>query len=507
MSSRTLQDKIKNFKQFIKEIKYHEEIINMMYWDLRTGAPRGGLKKKSEIMGAVAKKRLKMIVSNEMNTYLEYFSEFEDLDYITKALLRECKILYKRNINIPLDKYESYIALISKAETIREEAKKKSDFSIVQPYLERIVSYNLEFIELWGYKENKYNALLGFYEPGMTVKKLDPIFNLLKNKLPSIVTDIKRNMNQPDESFLYERYDKHKQLKFSQFILKEIGYNFERGRLDESVHPLTLSINSNDIRLTTRFEHNNIKNSIFATLHEGGHGLYEQNISQKLSSTLLFEGSSMGIHESQSRLWENIIGRNLSFWECYYGKLQCLFPEILSSVPVQSFYRAINKVAPSLIRVNADELTYNLHIMIRYEIEKMLFNKDITVSDLPCIWNDMYKEMLGVTPKNEAEGILQDGQWSGGRFGYFPSYSLGNLYAAQIYNVMKKELGDFDNLIKLGELHVIKQWLSEKIYDSGKIYTPEEIILKISGEELNPQFFINYLIEKYNNVYSLNIKV
>jgi carboxypeptidase Taq len=448
----------------------------------------------------------KMSVSVEMGQYIEQLSEpgtFERLDEVNRKLVKECKKEYDRSKKIPPDKYKAYVVLTSQAESVWEDAKHKADFAMFQPYLEKIVAANLEFIELWGYEGHRYNTLLDMYEPGMTVEKLDKLFADVREKLVPLVSAIQQSNNVPDAAFLKQSFDVAEQKKFSLFILNELGYDFEAGRLDESVHPFATGLNPGDVRITTRYLPDDVTSALFGTIHECGHALYEQNISEELIGTPLCTGTSMGIHESQSRFWENMVGRSRPFWNRYYPKLQELYPDRLGNVPVESFYNAINIVQPSLIRIEADELTYNLHIMIRYEIEKALFDGSLSVADLPAYWNEKYKEYLGVDPSHDGEGVLQDVHWAGGAFGYFPSYSLGNMYSAQIRNTLEKELGDLDDITANGQFAAVKEWLVERIYRYGKLLTPHEIVTRITGESLNPEYLITYLKKKYGEIYGL----
>jgi carboxypeptidase Taq len=440
-----------------------------------------------------------------MEDYLNFFDlegNNAKLDKIMQTVVKECRKEFDKFKKIPADKYKEYVMLTSEAESVWEEAKISNNFELFKPYLEKIVDFNLDFIELWGYKDNKYDTLLDFYEPGMTVKKLDRIFGELRSKLVPLVAKIKES-TQVDDSALKKHYDTQKQEEFGLFILNKMGYDFKAGRLDESEHPFTTGINSGDVRITTHYYTNDMSSALMSSLHEGGHALYEQNISKELKGTPLATGTSMGIHESQSRFWENIIGRSYSFWSCYYSELQKTFPEQLKDMPLEEFYRAINKVEPSLIRVEADEVTYNLHIMIRYEIEKALINREIKVSDLPDIWNSKMEEYLGVVPPNDAKGVLQDIHWAGGSFGYFPSYSLGNIYSAQLYNAARKDIRDFDQLISRGELVKIKEWLGEKVHKHGKLLEPGEILKAVTGEEINSSYLVEYLEKKYKEIYKL----
>ncbi|MNI19609.1 putative metalloprotease YpwA [compost metagenome] len=506
MSVLDVEAKLGEFKKLVRKIKQYDEAVGLIYWDMRTGAPKKGLETRSEVVGELSTDVFRMSTSEAMGAYLDIFTEpaqLEQLDPISRKMVEECKKEYDRSKKIPEEEYQAYVVLTSQAETIWEEARHKSDYAQFQPYLEKIVATNIRFIELWGYEGNKYNTLLDMYEPGMTVEKLDEVFSELRKKLVPLLQAIQASTHQPDRSFLDQNYDKEKQKQFSLFILEQMHYDFAAGRLDETAHPFATGLNPGDVRITTRYILNEVTAALFGTIHEGGHALYEQNISEELIGTNLCTGTSMGIHESQSRFWENVIGRSKAFWNRYYTDLQARFPEQLDQVDVEAFYHAINHIEPSLIRVEADELTYNLHIMIRYEIEKGLINGTIQVVDLPEVWNAKYQEYLGVTPTTDADGVLQDVHWAGGAFGYFPSYSLGNMYAAQFTNTLRKELPGFDELIAAGNLEPIKAYLIDKIYKHGKLLTPDEIILQVTGEELNPEYLVEYLEEKYKALYQI----
>lgn len=506
MSVQIATAKLESFKAYVRKMKQYEEAIALIYWDMRTGAPKKGIGTRSEVVGELSTEVFRMSTSDEMGEYLAFFTqpaELEQLDVISRKMVEECKKEYDRSKKIPAEKYQAYVVLTSQAESAWEDAKHNSDWASFQPYLEKIVATTQEFIELWGYEGHKYNTLLDMYEPGMTVEKLDEVFGTLREKAVPLLQRIQASPNQPDRSFLDQQFEISKQKQFSLSILKQMQYDFEAGRLDETVHPFATALNPGDVRITTRYLPNDITSALFGTIHEGGHALYEQNISEDLVGTNLCTGTSMGIHESQSRFWENVIGRSKAFWDRYYGELQTTFSPQIDQVDVSTFYKAINHIEPSLIRIEADELTYNLHIMIRYELEKGLFNGTIAVADLPAAWNAKYEEYLGVTPANDGEGVLQDVHWSGGAFGYFPSYALGNMYAAQFTQTLRQELPAFDSLIAEGNLAPIKEWLTEKVYKHGKLLTPNEIIREVTGEELNPEYLVQYLEEKYKSVYGI----
>ncbi|WP_281887116.1 carboxypeptidase M32 [Paenibacillus sp. YYML68] len=506
MATEQWETKWTSFKQYLKKMKSYEEAIGLIYWDMRTGAPKKGLGARSEVVGELSGELFKLSVSDEMAAYIDYFTETEHaarLSDIDRRIVAECRKELDRSRKIPPARYQEYVVLTSQSESAWEEAKEKSDFDSFRPYLEKIVAMNLEFIELWGYEGHKYNTLLDMYEPGMTVSKLDQVFGALREQVVPLLSDIQSSPHRPDTSFLRQSFDKEKQKRFSLFILEQMGYDFEAGRLDETVHPFATGLNPGDVRITTRYLLDDVNSALFGTIHEGGHALYEQNISMELLGTPLCTGTSMGIHESQSRFWENTIGRSRPFWSRYFRDVQQHYPGQFDQVTAESFYLATNEVKPSLIRIEADELTYNLHIMIRYELEKALFDGSLQVADLPSAWNEKYREYLGVTPSTNGEGVLQDVHWSAGLFGYFPSYALGNMYAAQIARTLDRELGGMDTLVAEGRLLPIKEWLADRIYRHGKSLTPAEIIQRVTGEELNPAYLVDYLRAKYSDIYKL----
>ncbi|KQL53746.1 peptidase M32 [Heyndrickxia shackletonii] len=495
----------KEFLDFVKKMQAYSEALGLIYWDLRTGAPKNGVEQRSEVIGMLSSELFKMSTSEEMAAYIASLSG-HNLSEITLKTLEECKKNYDRNKKIPAKEYQDYVVLQSKAESVWEEARAKADFAMFQPYLEKIVEYKKKFVEYWGYEENKYNTLLDMYEPGITVDVLDKVFGELREAIVSLVQKIADSPNKPDTSFLFETFPKQNQKDFSLKILEQMGYNFESGRLDETVHPFATGLNPGDVRVTTRYDENDWRTAVFGTIHEGGHALYEQNISKDLIGTLLCSGTSMGIHESQSLFYENIVGRDFSFWKQNYDLLKEYASGEYDNISLEDFYRAINESKPSFIRIEADMLTYPLHIIIRYEIEKGLFNDEIEVKDLPKIWNDKYEEYLGIRPANDREGVLQDVHWSGGDFGYFPSYALGYMYAAQFKNSMLKDLPNFDDLLAEGNLTPIREWLTKNIHQYGKLKKPLEILQDVTGEGLNAKYLIDYLKDKYTKVYNLPVE-
>ncbi|THF74635.1 carboxypeptidase M32 [Cohnella fermenti] len=497
---------LERFRELTRQIKQYEEILATIYWDMRTGAPRKGIELRSEAYGTLSAETFRLSTSPEMGDLLERLTQpdvLAALGAVDRKQAEEFHKDYERNRKLPPELYREYVVLTSQAESAWEEAKANNDYPGFAPYLEKIIEYNRKFIELWGIKGSPYDTLLDMYEPGMTTSELDRLFGELRKRLVPLADAIAARGDKPDTAFLQGTFDVVSQKSFSKFILQQMGFDFDAGRLDESVHPFATGLSPGDVRITTRYLPHDLTSALFGSIHEGGHALYEQNIAPELAGTPLCTGTSMGIHESQSRLWENMVGRSLGFWKRYFPDLQKQFPGQLDGVTAEQFYRGINVVEPSLIRIEADELTYNLHIMIRYEIEKMIFNDGLTAAELPAVWNAKYKEALGIEPGSDAEGVLQDVHWSGGSFGYFPSYSLGNMYAAQIMNKAKALRPDLEERIADGELAPLKEWLTEGVYRHGKMKNPSEIIEDITGEPLKSSYLCDYLERKYREIYRL----
>lgn len=492
----------KEFLETLKKISRYEQAINVMYWDMRTGAPIKGEESRAEAIGQLSADVFQMRTSPRMKELLDALTEQkQDLPSDTRKAVEEAKKEYDLNSKIPEEEFKEYTTLTSKAESAWEKAKKASDFSLFAPYLEKIIDFKKRFISYWGYEGHPYNTLLDQYEPGVTVEQLDGLFSELREAIVPLVQKIAASDQKPDTGFVHEHFPKERQRDVCHFFLKELGYDFEAGRLDETVHPFQVTISQGDARVTTAYNEDDFRSAVFGTIHECGHAIYEQNIDEALGGTNLADGASMGIHESQSLFYENFIGRHQGFWTRYFEKIKEASPDQFAGVTAEGFYRAVNESKPSLIRIEADELTYPLHIMIRYEIEKAIFSGEVSVGDLPKLWNDKYEAYLGMTPPDDAKGILQDVHWSGGDFGYFPSYALGYMYAAQLKSSMLKDLPEFDRLIENGDFQPIRKWLTEHVHVHGKRKKPLEIIKSATGEELNVRHLIRYLEEKYTTLY------
>lgn len=493
------------FTDHMKKLRAYNEAVSLLYWDLRTGAPKKGVDLRSETIGLISSDIFIMSTSDEFGELITALEGKKDeLDPVILRSVEEARKQYDLSKKIPADEYKEFVILQSKAESIWETAKDTDDFSLFQPYLEKMVATTKKMIGYWGEKNGSpYNTLLDQYEPGMTTEILDEVFGQLRNRIIPLVQKIAESTNKPNTDFLYRQFPKEAQESFSDKILEQLGYDFDAGRLDETVHPFMIGINRQDVRITTKYDEKDFRTAVFGTIHECGHALYEQNIGEELGGTLVETGASMGIHESQSLFFENFVGRSEKFWEKNYELLKMFSPEQFGQVSQEDFIRAINESKPSLIRIEADELTYALHIMIRYELEKGLFNGDLEVKDLPQLWNDKYEEYLGIRPTADAEGVLQDVHWAGASFGYFPSYALGYMYAAQFKNAMLKDLPNYDELLAAGDIAPIRSWLTEKVHKHGSMKKPLEILKEATGEGLNAEHLAKYLEDKYSKVYQL----
>lgn len=497
------------FKTYIEEIQALIASEKLLAWDLEINMPKSAAEDRAWQISIMSKLIHKKLTSCEMNLYL---NELRKKDILTlldskdKALIREAGREYDKAVKVPGEIIEALANVTAKAQLTWQDARKKQNFELFAPSLEKIIALKQKIADYIGYTGSPYNALLDDYEEGMNTEKLENLFSKIKKEIITLVQEIQKSNIKPDTSFLNLSFSKEKQIALCQEILEFIGFDLNKGHFGESTHPFTIGIGPNDVRLTTRVNENNLLCAIGSTIHEGGHALYEQGIDPALYKSYLFNGASLAIHESQSRLYETIIGQGLPFWSSIYPKLQNYFKSELNDISLDKFYKAINKVEPSLIRIEADEVTYNLHIIIRYEIEKDLIENKIKIKEVPEVWSEKYQKYLGVIPKNHAEGALQDIHWSLGAIGYFPTYTLGNLYAAQFYFQAKKDIPNLENEIEKGNLSLLRNWLKEKIHSYGMIETPEQIVKRICGQELNSDYFISYIKDKYSKLYNLKLK-
>lgn len=472
-------------------------------WDNETLAPEDAGSYTNRVIGVLSEEYYRIITGDEMGEAIEACEKEEGLSDVEQAIVTSAREAREDLICIPSEEYRENAQLVADAVRIWTKAKKSEEFDSFAPTLEKVIGFKKKFAS-YRKKDNQklYDVMLNEHEKDFNSELLDEFFSQLKEEIVPLLKEIKENGKEIDDSFLVGGYPVEKQKEMAEFLAEYVGFDFHKGVLSESAHPFTTNLHNHDVRITTSY-HDRMDSSMFSVIHEAGHGLYELGIGDEITQTPVGQGTSMGVHESQSRFFENIIGRKEAFWEPIYGKLVELYPDKLENIPLEKFVEAINKVEPSFIRTEADELTYSLHIMIRYEIEKMIVEEDIDLKKLPEIWADKYEEYLGIRPENPSEGILQDIHWSQGMFGYFPSYALGNAFGAQLYYHMQKEM-ELDELLRTKRIDVIRDYLKENVHQFGKMKTSREILKDVTGEDFNPQYFIRYLKEKYRKLYELS---
>lgn len=476
----------------------------LISYDALTQAPKKAVNARAQAMEGLSTFYYDAFITPEVKSLLDTLHEhLEELDHATKGKVRVLRDQYESLACIPAQEYAAFHALVAKSSVAWEEAKEKSDFSIFAQLLEQVISSTKKFIDYRGKDIPRYDQMLDDYEKGLTMAKADVFFDELRETIVPLLKRIQEEGMDIQKDFLDMSYDKAGQKAFSEFMMEALGFRMDAGILGESVHPFTINMSRDDVRITTRYQENEMISTIASTIHETGHALYEQNVDEDYGLSCIATGTSMGIHESQSRMFENNFGRSKAFWSQYLPKLKEQFPKQLQNVSLEAFYKAINVVTPSLIRVDADELTYSLHIMIRYEMEKRIMGEDLDVNELPKIWNDLYEAYIGIRPENDGEGILQDVHWSEGLMGYFPSYALGSAYAVQFVNAMSKEV-DIDQALEDGDFKPINAWLEKHIHRFGSTKTPEEILLDATGEPFNPKYYSDYLVNKFSSVYGLS---
>ena len=498
-------EKVNTFKAIQKKLKAYQLVLNIASWDSNTEAPKNAFPYRSEMLSIISGESFALSISKEYQEAVYGLYDVRDtLDETLRKEIEKAKRSLDKIVKIPQEEYVAYAKLINMSQRIWEDAKEKDDYDLFKPYLKDIIDAQKRMLGYRGYKENVYNVLLDDFEEGMTKTLYDDFFNVIKQDLVPFVKEVFNKKPDVKPSFIEDSYKEADQKAFVEYLMEVFDYDLDRGGLKKSVHPFTWNTHSQDVRFTVRYLENFVFSSIFAGIHELGHALYEQNIDETLDTTNLNSGTSMGIHESQSRFYENVIGRSKAFWETHFDTFESRFETQLKDVSVDDFYRAVNWVEPSFIRVEADELTYPLHILIRYEIERMIFEKDLSVDDLPKVWNEKIKSYLGIEPQNDEEGVLQDVHWSAGMFGYFPTYALGSAYAAQFYYTMKEEL-DFEKLIKEDNIKAINTWLKDKIHHVGSLKKPRELLKEITKEDFNPQYYVRYLKEKYAEIYGVKL--
>ena len=490
--------------EYSKKLRKIERAISLLHWDERTYMPDGAVEGRSETIAELSQLYHKKITSDKVKKMLDELNKpsvNDSLNETQRIEVREMTRDFKRRYKVPDELVKEIAKTSSTAQSAWEKAKEKSDFEHFLPHLEKHVKLQKERAEYIGYENEPYDALVDGYEPGFTAKKIKSIFDPMKKKLAPVAESILEKDYTPGEGVFDDKiFDIEKQQELCETIAREIGYDFEHGRLDKTVHPFTIGMDD-DVRITNRYDSHNLS-SLFSLMHEAGHGMYEQGIPSELYGHPIGQRISMGYHESQSRMWENFVGRSKEFVDYLFPKLTDRFPS-LTDHDKDEFYEAVNRVKPTFIRVEADEVTYNLHIALRFDIELGLFRDEIEPEETQTIWQNKMDEYLNIVPEDPSKGVLQDIHWSSGQFGYFPSYALGNLYAAQIYDTVNDEISNLSENIANGQFSTLLNWLRENIHQHGRKYLASEMTERLTGEDINEDYYIEYLKNKYDPIYGL----
>ena len=502
MNYETLEQALAAMDLYQQTKAAYDHAMGVLYLDATTVAPGEvweGLGKTMEILSGIT---YKLETDEQIGQWLACLDAHrEELDPVRLRQMEVIRKNYQQTRKFPQEEYVEFTVLQSEAQNVWQKAKNEDDFSSFAPYLEKLVNFTRKFAGYYNPDLPAYDALLNEYEEGMTTETLDAFFSCLRETIVPLIKKI-RDAEQIDDSFLYRQYPVETQRKFSDYLMEVMGMDRSRCTIAETEHPYTTNFNNKDVRITTHYYEDNLVSSMYSVIHEGGHALYELGADDCYNYTALANGVSMGIHESQSRFYENIIGRSEAFIHAIFPKIKELFPKQLEDVDEIMFYRAVNKAEPSLIRTEADELTYCLHIMVRYEIEKQLIAGTLAVKDVPGEWKRLYKEYLGIDVPNDREGCLQDGHWSGGSIGYFPSYALGSAYGAQMLHRMEADLGDIWTDVASGDLSKVTLWLKERIHCHASFKKPGELLEAVCGP-FDPGFYTEYLTKKYTKLYNL----
>jgi carboxypeptidase Taq len=496
-----MNDSVKKLNAHLERIIDLRMASSVLQWDEETYMPEKGLAARGEQIATLSSLAHELFISDET---LKIISEAEAAtasaayDSDEASLVRVTRRDYDISAKIPSDIIAEQSRLASHSFSAWREARQKQSFELFAPFLTKTIELNRTIADLLGYPEHPYDALLNIYETGMKTSDTITLFEKLKKGLLPLAKNYIGSNDPSLPSFLLPGYDINAQWNFSIEVLKAIGFDFTRGRQDKSAHPFSTNFSPNDVRVTNRFTENNPLSSIFSAIHEGGHALYEMGVNPEFERTNLAGGASLGLHESQSRMWENLVGRSSHFWNFFFSKYAANFPDQLKGVSESDFYKAVNAVHPGCIRVDADELTYNLHIFIRFELECALFSGTLQSKDIPSAWNEKYRDYLGIDPKNDSEGCLQDIHWAHGSFGYFPTYTFGNIIAAQLFEQAALQLPTLSDQFSRGDFSKLLEWLRSNVHHHGRKFTSKEIVKKVTGSEINPDAFILYLKNKYS---------
>lgn len=493
-------------KKRTADIAHVQHASALLEWDQQTYMPSGAATARAEQIATLERLSHEMLCADETAQLIEAAAaEVGDLesDTLEAAIVRITKRDYDRAVKLPSEFVEEQARVTALAYDTWVQARANSDYAAFQPTLERIVELCRQQAEYLGYEEHIYDALLDQYEPGMKAAAVETLFGGLQEALVPFAQAIFEQQDRVSDEPLHRAFPIDKQHEVGLLIARQFGYDLQRGRQDEVVHPFCTSFSKDDVRITTRFDPNFLNPALFGTLHEAGHAMYEQGLGDELVGTFLADGVSLGIHESQSRLWENVVGRSYGFWQYFYPRLQGVYLGVLDDVSLDDFYRAVNKVYPSFIRVEADEVTYPLHIMLRFDMEKAILTGELALKDAPDAWNAKMEHYLGIVPANDSDGILQDVHWAYGILGYFPTYALGTLLSAQLYNAAVAAHPEIPADIANGEFGKLLHWMNVNIHQHGRKYMPAELINRATGDTYQYQPYMDYLQTKYSGIYDL----
>ena len=497
--------KIEQLEALTRELGAIQRASAVLGWDAQVNMPAGGAEERGFQLGVLAELSHKRFVNDETHNLIvaaEAEAASLDPDSIQARLVKYCRRDYDKATRVPAAKVAEFAQVTAVSQEAWARARSENNFAAFLPHLERVIELRREYASYFAPYDHVYDPLLDDFERGMKTAEVQAIFNQLRPVQVELVHAIAARP-EIENSFLYQNYPEQAQWDFGVEVATRMGYDWNRGRQDKSAHPFTTSFGLGDVRITTRFDTGYVGSALFSTMHEGGHALYEQGFDPALRGLPLADGASMAVHESQSRLWENLVGRSLAFWKFFYPRLKEYFPTQLANVDLQTFYRGINKVKPSYIRVESDEATYNLHIMLRLELEIALMEGSLKPADLPAAWNARFQEYLGLTPPTDKVGVLQDVHWSHGLIGYFPTYALGNLVSCQLWEVLQQAIPDLESQIEHGELGALLAWLRQNVHTHGSMFEPQELVQKITGSRIDPQPYMRYLKTKFGQIYGL----
>jgi carboxypeptidase Taq len=490
----------------LAEISDLNHVSSLVGWDQQTYMPAGGSTARAEQSATLQKIIHQMFIADETGRLLEAATgEVSGLDPDSDdaRLVSVTRRDYEKSRKVSAELVAEIARVTGQAVDVWAGARAASDWKPFSPYLARIIDLQRQLADALGYTDRMYDALLDKFEPDMKTAEVKAVFDAIKPDLIDLVRAIGARQDAVSDEVLHREFDEQQQWEFGLEVIKRYGFDFKRGRQDRSVHPFTTSFSIDDVRITTRVDRRFLSPALFGTLHETGHALYEQGFNTALERTPLADGASLGMHESQSRMWENLVGRSLPFWKFFFPILINFFPEQLLDQTPESFYRAANRVKPSFIRVEADEVTYGLHIMLRFEMENDLLEGRLKADDVPEAWNASLQEFLGITPPNTALGALQDIHWSSGLIGYFPTYQLGNLLSLQLWDKINADIPDLASQIEMGEFAALLSWLRHNLHQHGRKFTSSELLQRITGGGLNPAPYLKYLKAKYTEIYGL----